>query len=134
MTAHEADDPLTSVAAHRPQLFVRHAGDALAELVRHAPPAFLAAGLGPDRVRLDRIPGRHMNAVGDVADRNFGGWPAWKQRLEDPRSEEHTSELQSYHELVCRLLLEKKKNEKNTRWLCLKLYTNRNYFMISTYQ
>src|SRR5437773_6373907 len=26
------------------------------------------------------------------------------------RSEEHTSELQSHHELVCRLLLEKKKN------------------------
>jgi len=25
------------------------------------------------------------------------------------RSEEHTSELQSHHELVCRLLLEKKK-------------------------
>ncbi len=28
-----------------------------------------------------------MNAVGDVADRNFGGWPAWKQRLEDPPAE-----------------------------------------------
>src|SRR5437773_8766560 len=28
------------------------------------------------------------------------------------RSEEHTSELQSHHDLVCRLLLEKKKNEK----------------------
>src|SRR5437773_2378193 len=28
----------------------------------------------------------------------------------DARSEEHTSELQSHHELVCRLLLEKKKN------------------------
>src|SRR5471032_1388860 len=27
----------------------------------------------------------------------------------DSRSEEHTSELQSHHELVCRLLLEKKK-------------------------
>src|SRR5437773_9741291 len=27
------------------------------------------------------------------------------------RSEEHTSELQSHHDLVCRLLLEKKKNE-----------------------
>src|SRR5437773_8467478 len=27
----------------------------------------------------------------------------------DPRSEEHTSELQSHHDLVCRLLLEKKK-------------------------
>src|SRR5699024_11719699 len=29
------------------------------------------------------------------------------------RSEEHTSELQSRFELVCRLLLEKKKNKKN---------------------
>src|SRR2546425_8953066 len=29
---------------------------------------------------------------------------------EDPRSEEHTSELQSLAYLVCRLLLEKKKN------------------------
>src|SRR5437667_3373971 len=30
------------------------------------------------------------------------------------RSEEHTSELQSHHDLVCRLLLEKKKKNKNT--------------------
>src|SRR5437773_9286972 len=30
------------------------------------------------------------------------------------RSEEHTSELQSHHDLVCRLLLEKKKNNKQT--------------------
>src|SRR5438132_8365340 len=29
----------------------------------------------------------------------------------DPRSEEHTSELQSHSDLVCRLLLEKKKNK-----------------------
>src|SRR3712207_7580880 len=35
----------------------------------------------------------------------FGsGWPG-------PRSEEHTSELQSRQYLVCRLLLEKKKNK-----------------------
>src|SRR2546430_7322074 len=37
-----------------------------------------------------------------------------------PRSEEHTSELQSQSNLVCRLLLEKKKNEKIQRpenWL-----------------
>src|SRR5437667_5779800 len=33
-------------------------------------------------------------------------WDAWA------RSEEHTSELQSHHDLVCRLLLEKKKNIK----------------------
>src|SRR5699024_12046540 len=35
------------------------------------------------------------------------------------RSEEHTSELQSRFDLVCRLLLEKKKtrrNVRNTRW------------------
>src|SRR5437773_7916045 len=30
------------------------------------------------------------------------------------RSEEHTSELQSHHDLVCRLLLEKKKNVTST--------------------
>src|SRR5438034_2215624 len=31
------------------------------------------------------------------------------------RSEEHTSELQSHSDLVCRLLLEKKKNHNNER-------------------
>src|SRR2546426_4988123 len=35
------------------------------------------------------------------------------------RSEEHTSELQSPCNLVCRLLLEKKKNETNLGWRCL---------------
>src|SRR5436309_7586822 len=33
---------------------------------------------------------------------------------QDPRSEEHTSELQSRENLVCRLLLEKKKRTKGT--------------------
>src|SRR5207237_8475286 len=32
-------------------------------------------------------------------------------RTSEPRSEEHTSELQSHLNLVCRLLLEKKKQE-----------------------
>src|SRR5438034_7308481 len=32
------------------------------------------------------------------------------------RSEEHTSELQSHSDLVCRLLLEKKKNKKQ-KWV-----------------
>src|SRR5205809_2104085 len=36
-------------------------------------------------------------------------------RATRPRSEEHTSELQSRLHLVCRLLLEKKKKEKITR-------------------
>src|SRR5438034_7281328 len=33
----------------------------------------------------------------------------------DLRSEEHTSELQSHSDLVCRLLLEKKKNDAHFR-------------------
>src|SRR5437773_8334214 len=57
-------------------------------------------------------------AVGDVRHRErvrLGRVPAVGRRLTVPlsrRSEEHTSELQSHHDLVCRLLLEKKK--KNT--------------------
>src|SRR5437667_1957149 len=44
----------------------------------------------------------------------------WKMNLtwnigERLRSEEHTSELQSHHDLVCRLLLEKKKKNKHKR-------------------
>src|SRR2546430_12996207 len=42
---------------------------------------------------------------------------AWRQIVDrvssDPRSEEHTSELQSQSNLVCRLLLEKKKNQQH---------------------
>src|SRR2546427_7356751 len=47
-------------------------------------------------------------------------WHAWRwdvttgANINNPRSEEHTSELQSQSNLVCRLLLEKKK-KKNTR-------------------
>src|SRR5437773_8370177 len=37
----------------------------------------------------------------------LSGWPN--------RSEEHTSELQSHHDLVCRLLLEKKKKKINKK-------------------
>src|SRR5437667_1433825 len=39
--------------------------------------------------------------------REFSGLP-------EHRSEEHTSELQSHHDLVCRLLLEKKKQNQHT--------------------
>src|SRR2546427_7174579 len=37
-----------------------------------------------------------------------------RRRRRDRRSEEHTSELQSQSNLVCRLLLEKKKEEERT--------------------
>src|SRR5207249_5601253 len=38
-------------------------------------------------------------------------WSFFHPSVERPRSEEHTSELQSRFDLVCRLLLEKKKKE-----------------------
>src|SRR5262249_56721202 len=38
--------------------------------------------------------------------------PEWASGLQAGRSEEHTSELQSLTNLVCRLLLEKKKKQK----------------------
>src|SRR5437773_9541152 len=39
------------------------------------------------------------------------------------RSEEHTSELQSHHDLVCRLLLEKKKKNND------RCFLNRQYYI-----
>src|SRR5690606_40689174 len=39
-------------------------------------------------------------------------WKMIERAADDPRSEEHTSELQSRENLVCRLLLEKKKENK----------------------
>src|SRR2546423_11636340 len=41
--------------------------------------------------------------------RTRSAWPSCQWRQESLRSEEHTSELQSLAYLVCRLLLEKKK-------------------------
>src|SRR5258708_22695862 len=42
-----------------------------------------------------------------------------------PRSEEHTSELQSPDHLVCRLLLEKKKNKEMNCMSCVDWYKER---------
>src|SRR5438132_4858310 len=41
-----------------------------------------------------------------------GDRPRQRRGRVDARSEEHTSELQSHSDLVCRLLLEKKKKKK----------------------
>ena len=43
----------------------------------------------------------------------FSAFTLKRQFFPDMRSEEHTSELQSRRNLVCRLLLEKKKKKKN---------------------
>src|SRR2546426_5785691 len=62
--------------------------------------------LSPGRLGGDREQD-HQRQAGEVAD------PC--DECEQGRSEEHTSELQSPCNLVCRLLLEKKKKTKNTR-------------------
>src|SRR5947207_4751220 len=50
--------------------------------------------------------GGRRRSDGDSAEVRRG---AGRRNLRPPRSEEHTSELQSHSDLVCRLLLEKKK-------------------------
>src|SRR5438874_10777976 len=50
--------------------------------------------------------------VGTPAPRPAPAFPS--QARQPPRSEEHTSELQSRRDLVCRLLLEKKKSQTKT--------------------
>src|SRR5688572_31442016 len=52
----------------------------------------------------------------NVAARGVGGAAAALAEAGKYRSEEHTSELQSQANLVCRLLLERKKLEKS--WRC----------------
>src|SRR5690349_22936506 len=50
--------------------------------------------------------------------RRYRQGPSWI------RSEEHTSELQSRRDLVCRLLLEKKKKKKITKVTLISTYKN----------
>src|SRR2546421_8624961 len=74
--------------------------------------------------------GSSKSANGHHSFRRFRAVPLWNARLmdsvkiwtighgtrpvEELRSEEHTSELQSRSDIVCRLLLEKKKNKTHT--------------------
>src|SRR5260370_20780600 len=52
----------------------------------------------------------HRGDLGDLGD--LGRWLVHGSRRPRSRSEEHTSELQSHLNLVCRLLLEKKKSAR----------------------
>src|SRR5437868_8511577 len=67
----------------------------------------------------DRLELRWLGLVGRAGDRELGvveirTRARERQRL---RSEEHTSELQSRFDLVCRLLLEKKKKKYEKQWI-----------------
>src|SRR5262249_59431060 len=54
-----------------------------------------------------------ISAPTNCSGRRRGGWSGWPAKC--CRSEEHTSELQSLTNLVCRLLLEKKKKERKAK-------------------
>src|SRR5207249_6500656 len=76
--------------------------------------AFLKAGVYEFRIcllpRCRRPPPPRPGASGPWGSRVPGG--NYSKLLAVSRSEEHTSELQSRFDLVCRLLLEKKKHAK----------------------
>src|SRR5258706_6345787 len=62
--------------------------------------------------RLRQLPGRQVLQAGQL--REALGLSGHRARAVQYRSEEHTSELQSLTNLVCRLLLEKKKKTSHT--------------------
>ena len=73
---------------------------------------------------MDGVPAM-VNLLSEMLPPDFSRFPQWIEPIFD-RSEEHTSELQSLTNLVCRLLLEKKKNNyqlssiiqiNNNNWL-----------------
>src|SRR5688572_32766310 len=80
-----------------------------------------------DTLNVERAARHHFEAYGffapaikDYIEIRLHEWMGTPQnralmRIEDPRSEEHTSELQSQSNLVCRLLLEKKKKKKKKK-------------------
>src|SRR5699024_11305617 len=78
-----------------------------------------------DHSKLHSFPTRRSSDLGKPSStcalrptrqRLHDGWRLQHEGL--PRSEEHTSELQSRFDLVCRLLLEKKKNYLNSLFKC----------------
>src|SRR2546422_8100529 len=68
-------------------------------------------GAGQAGTGLSRAAGDAGHRGAAAQQRKLPPLPALRRRCGRPRSEEHTSELQSRLHLVCRLLLEKKKKE-----------------------
>src|SRR2546427_8839009 len=73
-------------------------------------PASFAAGRRRLRTGGDQFSGGGWPGLCESADESLLGSAAG--RKQNARSEEHTSELQSQSNLVCRLLLEKKKKKR----------------------
>src|SRR5260221_8436429 len=85
--------PYTTLFRSRDQLLVESLNDAITIL----------SGTGTQL-------GQNVPGFGTTNIAKWGFQPAQDQNWD--RSEEHTSELQSHSDLVCRLLLEKKKDKR----------------------
>src|SRR2546427_8407621 len=77
------------------------------QLQRAQPAAFAVGGGDQGQCLVDALGALHVQGQGVQEDAG--------QRVAHIRSEEHTSELQSQSNLVCRLLLEKKKKKNKTK-------------------
>src|SRR5258708_29770066 len=97
---------------------------------RASPPRAAAGRAGP-RAAAPSAAGTRPRSTGSTnreisqrlkADFSWEQRPSFTPRF--GRSEEHTSELQSPDHLVCRLLLEKKKNKKTKKQLDSGMYTS----------
>src|SRR5437868_7478237 len=77
----------------------------------HSFPTRRSSDLNPRRIVVGALVGAILVAL------LFGSGAFVSMPTRDYRSEEHTSELQSRFDLVCRLLLEKKKKKSNTKSL-----------------
>src|SRR5437867_9175375 len=92
-------------------------------VIENPSPTFSSFTVAPVWMRFGVMPARESCAVSAIVKQpawaapiNSSGlvadWPASNRDLNEYRSEEHTSELQSPYDLVCRLLLEKKKKKR----------------------
>src|SRR2546429_5665117 len=90
------------------------------EMQKRLPPGYLAR-LQKPRTQQQCITDVDLKQVGKQLSQGRGNYPSCKMTEHSvagdkvKRSEEHTSELQSRLHLVCRLLLEKKKNKAYRR-------------------
>src|SRR5690606_41499011 len=99
--------------AHPTAIYSLSLHDALPILAQQLRDALLDGALGDDPVHLHRL--GLADPVGAVGGLLLDGGVPPAVDVDDvvgPRSEEHTSELQSRENLVCRLLLEKKNKIK----------------------